>query len=389
MSVHGEDEIDACLRVLHSNTQMGENVAEFERRVARRFSKTNGIFVNSGSSALYLSVEILALPPDSEVITPALTFGTTVGCIVKNSLIPAFVDTEPDTYCIDVEQVEKLITKNTKAMCIPNLIGNLPHWDELREIANKYNLLILEDSADIIGVKYKNRNIGYYSDISTSSFYGNHIINCAGNGGIICTNDSDLSDKARLLRSWGRSSSLFQDSENVKDRFDVEIDGIPYDKKFVFEAIGYNLEGSEVGAAFGLVQELKLDSILEKRKSTIEKHTNFFRNYTEWFELPRLNPQADTVWFAFPLIVLENAPFSRRDLMVFLEKRNIQTRTIFAGNILRQPGFKNVRSVVSSDGYPNADRVMRRGLLIGAHHGMTEEMINHVHDSFCQFSKQY
>ena len=157
MSVHGKEEIAACLRVLESSTQMGENVAEFERRVARRFNKTNGIFVNSGSSALYLSVEILDLPAGSEVITPALTFGTTVGCLVKNSLVPAFVDIDATTYCIDSGQVEEMITEKTKAMCIPNLIGNLPQWDELRGLADKYSLLVLEDSADIIGAKYKGK----------------------------------------------------------------------------------------------------------------------------------------------------------------------------------------------------------------------------------------
>ena len=155
MSVHGREEIAACLRVLESSTQMGKHVAEFERRVARRFNKKNGIFVNSGSSALYLSVEILDLPAGSEVITPALTFGTTVGCLVKNSLVPAFVDIDATTYCIDSGQVEKMITKKSKAMCIPNLIGNLPQWDELRDLADKYSLLVLEDSADIIGAPVK------------------------------------------------------------------------------------------------------------------------------------------------------------------------------------------------------------------------------------------
>ena len=198
-----------------------------------------------------------------------------------------------------------------------------------------------------------------------------------------------FSNRAKLLRSWGRSSTLFEDSEAIENRFNVEIDGIMYDRKFIFEEVGYNLEGSEIGAAFGLVQESKLESILKTRQSVVNSHTEYLDGYKKWIDLPRLNSYADTVWFAFPLIVREDAPFSRRDLMIFLEERNIQTRPVFAGNILRQPGFSNIKKVVSSDGYPNADRVMRRGVLIGAHHGMNEEMISHVHKSFDEFFFQY
>ncbi len=389
MTVHGEEEIEAVMRVLRTSTQMGPNTREFEAKIAAEFSKTHGVMVNSGSSALFLGMEVLGLPPGGEVITPALTFATTVGSIVKNGLVPAFVDVEPDTYVIDAARVEAMITERTVGMCIPNLMGNLPAWDELARIAATHELKILEDSADIVGAKYRGANIGSYSDISISSFYGMHVINCAGNGGIVCTSNDAYADRLRLLRSWGRSSSLFVESENIENRFNVEVDGIPYDAKFVFEAVGYNLEGSELGAAFGLVQHRKLPEILRKRKQVGEAQLAFFRRYEDWLELPRQNPHADTCWFAFPLIVREDAPFTRRDVQIFLEKRNIQTRVVFTGNITRQPGFRTVPMRTDPAGYPNADRVMRQGFLIAAHHGMSDEMLAHVHDSFEAFADQF
>ena len=389
MTVHGEEEIEACVNVLRTSTQMGKHAREFEQRVAGRFGKTHGIFVNSGSSALYLAVEVLDLPKGSEVITPILTFATTVGCIVKNGLIPAFVDVEANTYNIDSSKVEAMITDKTSAMVIPNLMGNLPNWEELRALADKYNLKILEDSADIIGATYKGEPIGSYSDISISSFYGMHVINCAGNGGIVVTSNDEYARRLKVLRSWGRSSSVFVDSENIENRFNIDVDGIQYDAKFVFEEIGYNLEGAEIGAAFGLVQEAKLDQILKKRTEVSESQLEFFGRYDKWLEMPVQNPDASTVWFAFPMVVKKDAPFTRRDAQIFLEKRNIQTRVVFTGNIMRQPGFKNIEAKLAPEGYPNADRVMERGFLVAAHHGMTTEMLEHVHQSFAEFASQF
>ncbi len=389
MTVHGEEEIAAVVHVLRTSTQMGVHTREFESKIAVEFSKTHGVMVNSGSSALLLGMEVMGLPAGGEVITPALTFATTVGTVVKNGLVPAFVDVGPDTYVIDAAQVEAMITERTVAMCIPNLMGNLPNWSELQRLARKHNLRILEDSADIVGAKYKGAPIGGYSDITISSFYGMHVINCAGNGGIVCTSNDAYAERLKLLRSWGRSSSLFVESEAIENRFNVTVDNIPYDAKFVFEAIGYNLEGSELGAAFGLVQHRKLPGILHKRKAVAEAQMKFFGRYGDWLELPRMNPDADTCWFAFPMVVREGAPFTRRDVQIFLEKRNIQTRVVFTGNIIRQPGFRDIEMRTSPGGYPNADRVMRQGFLIAAHHGMTDEMLAHVHDSFEAFAKQF
>lgn len=384
-TVHGEEEIEAVVSVLRTSTQMGKHVREMEEKVAALFHKQHGIMVNSGSSANYLTIEILALPPGSEVITPALTFSTTVAPLVKNHLIPVFVDVEPGTFNIDVNKVEEMISPNTKAMMIPNLLGNLPNWKKLRELADNYNLLLIEDSCDTLGATIDGVSVGYYTDISTTSFYGSHVINCAGNGGMLCVNDQLLAERVKLLRSWGRSSSLFVESEAIENRFNIKVDGIDYDAKFVFETLGYNLEPSEMGAAFGLVQLTKLQKNIDAREAAFATHMKFFSDYEEWFILPKQLPGSRTGWLAFALTIKETAPFTRRDLQIFLEKRNIQTRTVFTGNILRQPGFSKIKRREMENGYSHTDQVMRGGILLGCHHGLTAEMIAHIHTSFMEF----
>ena len=389
-TVHDQKEIDAVINALKTSTQMGHNTQKFEKEVASLYGHKYGVATNSGSSSLYLSMECFDLPEGSEVITPALTFATTVGCIVKNKLIPAFVDSESsDKFIINVNKIEEMITSKTKAMCIPNLMGNMPDWMLIKNIAEKHNLLILEDSADLIGTNYNHKLSGEYSDITISSFYGAHMITCAGNGGIAVTSNKKYSEKLKLLRSWGRSSSIFDDSESIKNRFNVYLDNIQYDAKFIFEKVGYMLEPSEIGCAYGLEQLKKLETFTKRRDEVTKKHLDFFSKYNEFFELPKMNENANSSWFAFPLIVKENAPFTRTDLQIYLEERNIQTRVIFTGNIIRQPAFKGIEKKISNNGYPVADRVMSRGFLLGNHHGLTEEMINHVHDSVETFIKKY
>ncbi|OIZ95259.1 NarL family transcriptional regulator [Candidatus Rickettsiella isopodorum] len=388
-SVHGEEEIAAVISVLRSSTQMGKAVRDMEKKISTLFNKAFGVMLNSGSSANYLAIELLKLPEFSEVITPVLTFSTTVAPLIKNKLIPVFVDVELDTFNIDADQIVSMITDKTKALIIPNLLGNLPDWHKIRLIADKYNLVVIEDSCDTLGATLDGNASGFYSDISTTSFYGSHIINCAGNGGMLCVNNPFLAEKAKLLRSWGRSSSLYVESESIENRFQNKIDEIDYDAKFIFEEIGYNLEPSELGAAFGLVQLSKLDNIISVREKIFASHLDFFSKYTDWFILPRQLQGSKTAWLAFPFIVRDDAPFKRKDLQIFLEQRNIQTRTIFTGNILRQPGFTNILRRETEFGYPHADQIMRGGILIGSHHGMTETMIEHIYQTFHEFENCY
>ena len=388
-TVHGEEEIEAVVRVLRTSTQMGHHVREMERRVAALFAKPFGIMVNSGSSANYLAVELLALPAGSEVITPVLTFATTVAPLVRAGLVPVFVDVEPDTFNIDVRAIEAAIGPQTKAMMIPSLIGNLPDWDRIAALAKAHGLKVIEDSADTLGATLRGSSTGTRSDISTTSFYGSHVINCGGNGGMLCVRDERLASEARLLRSWGRSSSLFVESEAIENRFAIDVGGIPYDAKFVFDRIGYNLEPSEMGAAFGLVQLDKLDVNVSARERNFARQLAFFRAYEKWFILPRQMESSRTGWLAFPLIIRDGAPFKRRDLQIFLERKNIQTRTVFTGNILRQPGFANIPCRRVGTGYPNADGVMRGGMLIACHHGLVDAQLEYMHQSFEEFAAQH
>ncbi len=388
-TVHGDDEINAVVDVLKTTTQMSKNVREFESKVAERYSKDFGIMVNSGTSALYLAIEAMNFPKNGEVITPALTFGTTIASLVNNELIPVFVDVKKNTYCIDETQIEEKINENTVAIAAPDLMGNICEWPLIRDLADKYNLKILVDSADTIGATYNGVSTGTFADVAITSFYGSHIINGAGNGGMIVTSDKKIADKCSLLRSWGRSSSLFVESEAIENRFNVHLDGIQYDAKFVFEELGYQLEPSEISAAFALVQLEKLDKNMELRNNHFNSHINFLSKYSNFFALPEQNPNAYTCWLAFPMIVKEEAPFSRTDMQIFLEKRNIQTRVVFTGNILRQPMMKNVKHVGDADEFVNADRVMRQGILIACHHGLNEEMMGHLYKSIDLFISQF
>ncbi|MDX2083722.1 MAG: DegT/DnrJ/EryC1/StrS family aminotransferase [Rickettsiales bacterium] len=320
-------------------------------------------------------------------MTPALTFSTTVGSIVKSGLVPVFVDVGVANYCIDPAKIEEMISPETVAIVAPNLMGNLCEWDKISAIAKKYNLKIIEDSADTLGATLNGKSSGAWSDMSITSFYGSHIINCAGNGGALCINDDEQLRKSKLLRSWGRSSSIFDEkSEAIENRFNVNIDGIKYDAKFVFEAIGYNLEGSEIGAAFGLKQLEDLEKNIETRRKNYQTQINFFKKYEEFFISPQETQNTRTGWLAFPIIIKESAPFERRDFQIFLEKRNIQTRVVFTGNITRQPGFKNI-AMRKAQTLKNADNIMRGGVLLACHHGLNEEMFIHMHSTIEEFLK--
>jgi CDP-6-deoxy-D-xylo-4-hexulose-3-dehydrase len=389
-TVHGEAEIEAVVDVLRTSTQMGEHVREMQKRVAALFSKRHGIMVNSGSSANYLAVETLNLPKGAEVVTPALTFATTVAPIVRGGFVPAFVDAAPGTYNIDVGAVEDMIGPDTVAMMIPSLIGNLPDWRRLRKIADSYGLALIEDSADTLGATIDGESTGRFSDISTTSFYGSHVINGAGNGGMLCVNEDAQARRSLLLRSWGRASSLYQEgSESLENRFGTEIDGIPYDAKFVFEELGFNLEPSEISAAFALVQLNSLERNIAAREKAFLAHQDFFAQYSDWFVLPRQLEGSRTGWLAFPLTLKDDAPFTRRELQIHLERHDIQTRPVFTGNILRQPAMQGVKARTAASGYPVADAVMRGGILLACHHGLTDAQITYMHETFAAFAEPF
>ena len=277
LAVHDEKEKQRIIKVLDEHrTNMDRETREFEKKVAKLFGKKYGIMVNSGSSANLLALEILNIPRGSEVITPLLTFSTTVSPIIKLGLTPVFTDVKRGKYVVDEGQIEKLITRKTKALFIPLLIGNVPNLQKLRSIANKYKLYLIEDSCDTLGAKYNGIPTGFYSDISTTSFFGSHIITAAGNGGMLLVDDPRLRDKAKVFRGWGRSSSILEETENVELRFRSKLDNIPYDAKFIFDEIGYNFLPNELSSAFGNVQLTKLNKFRIKRERNFNNLLRFF-----------------------------------------------------------------------------------------------------------------
>ena len=387
-NVYDKKEINAVLKTLKNSTQMGKSVKIFENKIAKLFSKKYGLMVNSGSSALILALKAMNFPKGSEVIAPCLNFGTAVSSIMLSELNLVLVDCEVKTLQIDTGKIEKKISKKTKALLIPNLIGNVPDWKKIRKIANKYKLKIIEDSADTLGAKINNRSTGIYSDISITSFYGSHVISCAGNGGILLTNNKDYFSKAKVLRSWGRMSTLIKDSENIKKRLNIKLRGIDYDRKFVFSEAGYNFEPSEIGASFGLEQLKKFRFFSKLRNRNFKLHYDFFKKLDNYFIVPKVNKNVKTNFLAYPIILKDNLKFSRKDFQIYLEKRGIQTRPIFTGNTLRHPAFKNLISNKNKiNNFKNSDYIMKHGLLIGCHQGLLLRDISYIHSIILKFFK--
>lgn len=388
MAVHDEQEENAVLEIIRNHkTIMGEKVKQFEQEIATLFSKDQGIMVNSGSSANLLTFEVLDIPENSEVITPILTFATTLSPIIKKGLIPVFVDVEPETYVVNIDQIEESITSKTKALMIPSLLGNVPDLKRLRKIADENNLIFIEDSADTLGATFDGIPTGKFSDVSTTSFYGSHIITAAGEGGMICCNDRKLAEKCKILRGWGRSSAI-NESEKLEERFNIELSGIPYDSKFIFEEMGYNFLPTEISAAFGLVQLKKLNKFAQIRQKNFESLNSFFSNQ-RFFKLPIQLPQVKTSWLAFPLTIDSKAPFSRMEIVKHLELHKIQTRPIFTGNVLRQPGFEKINHKNMEKEYHVADNIMNNSFLIGCNHGLNEKHLEKIKTTFKAFLDKF
>ena len=370
-------EINAVIKVLKEqklNLMNSKNVKKFESKIARLFDKKYGLMVNSCSSANLLALSALNLPKGSEIITPCLTFSTTISPIIQLGLIPSLVDINLDTLLINEDCIEEMITKKTRAMIIPNLIGNIPNLIKIKQICKKYNLYFIEDSADTIDSFYSNKRSGSYSDISTTSFYASHVITCAGSGGMLCTNNEKFYKKALIQRGWGRNSTLFGENEDVKYRFKSKNS---YDEKYLFTDLGYNFIPTEISAAFGLEQIKKLKKLSLNRKKNFKILHNFFSKKKKYFKVPSINKKVDNIWLAFPLLV-NTKKFTRNELQIFLEKNNIQTRTIFTGNIMKQPGYINQKFKKNKFGYSNSDYVMENGILLGCHQSMKKKEIEYM-----------
>ena len=389
-AVYNKEEISAVTDVLKNKSLSlidGPSVKELEKKISVLFGKKFGLMVNSGSSANLLALSSFNFKKGSEIITPTLTFSTTVAPIIQLGFVPHFIDVEKNSFLSNITQIKSAINSKTVAIMIPNLLGNVPYWPSIYKIAKKYNLKIIEDSADTIGYTYKKKNFGKYSDVVTNSMYASHIITGAGSGGIVCFNDKKTYDRAKLLRGWGRSSAIFNESEGIKERFSVKVGNIPYDGKYIFSDLGYNFLPSEISAAFALVQLKKLKKNINSREQNFSILKNFFKKYPLIFDMPVQDKFLKTAWLAYPVIIKKSAKLNRKDLQIFLEKNGIQTRTIFTGNILKQPIMKNQTYKKVKNSEINANFVMTNGMLIGCHHGLTMSEINFMINKFKEFLK--
>ena len=383
---YGQEEIDAVVQVLKEQRHAlvtSKNVEEFEKVVSKLFSKNYGLMVNSGSSANLIAISSLNLEEGSEIITPALTFSTTVAPIVQNRLLPVFVDCDMDNLQIDINAIKSNITKKTKAIMVPNLIGNIPDWKEIYDIAKEYDLVLIEDSADTIGYSINGVKGNRYSDITTSSFYASHIITGAGTGGIVCFNDIQLLNKAKSLRSWGRRSSQYGETEEIERRLSVSLSGFDYDDKYVFDDLGYNFVPSEISAAFALVQCSKLDKNIAIRQRNFQHMKKLFDKHSDKVITFNSIPDIDINWLAFPICLRGDLSGKRKEIQNYLEKSDIQTRTIFTGDITKHPLLKNQKYIAHSS-FPNSAKIMRDGLLLGCHNSLEIEDLEYM---FFHFEK--
>ena len=389
-AVYDNKEINAVLNVLKNKSLSlidGDNVKKLEKKVSKIFGKKYGLMVNSGSSANLLALSSFNFKKGSEIITPCLTFSTTIAPIYQLGLVPHYIGVDENKFIADINQIKDCINNKTVAIMIPNLLGNIPLWNEINIIAKKNKLKLIEDSADTIGYSYNGKNLGKFSDVVTNSFYASHIINGAGFGGIVCFNDFTQYQKAKLLRGWGRSSATFNESESIKKRFNVKVSGIDYDAKYIFSDLGYNFLPSEISAAFALEQLKKLKKNIQIRRKNFNYMASFFKKFNDLFKIPEENDGIKTPWLAFPLVIKKNKYFARKKLQIFLEKNNIQTRTIFTGNILKQPIMFKRKFKKHKNAEMIANDVMENGILLGCHQGLFKNDLEYIFKIFKKFLK--
>lgn len=364
---YGEEEIKAVEQCLRDGwlAGFGPRSIEFEEKIAKRFGKKYGVFVNSGSSACLLALAALDLPKGCKIITPACTFSTTLAPIIQLGFKPVFVDVGLTSYVPTVDDIINMIDNEVKAIMVPNLIGNKPDWKLLRHelyLMGREDIIVIEDSADTITYTEE-------TDVATTSFYASHVITAGGTGGMVMFNDKKHVDRALQYRDWGR---MGDNSEIMDDRFNHSVDGIPYDHKFLYDVLGYNFKCSEMSAAFGLVQLERFKKFEDTRRANIER---YLKNLKDVIEITLPDDSVEPNWLAIPLQTER-----RLELLTFLEKNNIQTRVTFAGNVTRHPIYREYLQ-----DFENADAIMKNGFLLGAHHGMTVEDVDYVCDKIKEF----
>ena len=374
----------------------GRFAAQFEREFAAFMGVRCASLVNSGSSANLAALSCLTSPSlgdrklsaGDEVITVAAGFPTTVNPIIQNGLIPVFVDIQLPTYNIDVTQLEGAVSERTKAIMLAHTLGNPFDVDAVMAVANKHNLWVIEDCCDAVGSTYKGRGVGTFGHLATTSFYPAHHITM-GEGGCVLTQSPALKKLADSFRDWGRDCWCDPGKSNTCGcRFEWKLGDLPtgYDHKYIYNHIGYNLKATDMQAAVGVAQLRKLPSFIAARRANFAKLQDTLRDLDDIFILPQATEHSDPSWFGFPLAVRKDAPTTRTGIIRFLESRNIATRLLFGGNLLRQPAYRDIRRRVVGD-LRNTDFVMNNVFWIGLYPGITQSMINYMTETFHQIPR--
>lgn len=364
-------------------------------RSLREFLGSAGVaLVNSGSSANLTAVATLMSPlvenplqPGDEVITPAVTFPTTLAPIVQHGLVPVLVDVELGTYNINPQLIESAISPRTRAVMVPHTLGNPVDLDVICGLARKHGLYLIEDSCDALGSEWEGRRVGTFGDLGTLSFYPAHHMTM-GEGGAVIINRAKYGRIVRSIRDWGRDCWCAPGESNTcGKRFGWCLGELPdgYDHKYVYSQLGFNLKPTDLQAAVGVAQIRRLPSFIEARRRNFARLYEGLREYADALILPRWSAKANPAWFAFPITVGKGV--SRRALVGWLEESNIETRELFGGNILRQPGYTRFTHRVAGP-LENSDRVMRDTFFIGVYPGLTDDMLSfmleRIHDFFAQ-----
>ncbi len=376
---------------------LGRFADEFEGQLAEFLGLEHALLVNSGSSANLVAVETLLsrevdgrrLRPGDEVIVPAVSFPTTIAPLVRGGLIPVFVDCDLGTYNLNLDAMEAAITDRTRAIIFAHTLGNPVNMTHLMETARQHDLFVVEDICDALGSRWDNQPVGTFGHLATLSFYPAHHITL-GEGGAVVTNSASMAKIARSIRDWGRACWCTHKDTAPNGacghRFDQKVPGIPgtYDHKYLYSNVGYNLKPTDIQAALGVAQLEKLPGFIAARKRNFQRLYDGLKPYKEYLILPTWSPRADVSWFAFPMTVRDEAPFRRRELLQWLEAAQVETRLLFAGNITRQPAYRDVTHRVVGE-LTNADLVMRGAFFVGVYPGLDSQRIDYMLETFATF----
>ena len=375
----------------------GRYTEAFESAFSEFTGAEYSILVNSGSSANLIALTSLMSPllgdrklkKGDEVIAVAAGFPTTVNPIIQNGLVPVFVDVEIGTYNINLDHLKRALSPKTRAIFLAHTLGNPYDLDAIMEIVRAHNLWLIEDCCDALGSTYKGKMVGGFGHIATCSFYPAHHITM-GEGGCVFTSDDVLARAARSIRDWGRDCYCAPGESNTcGKRFSGQYGKLPkgYDHKYVYSHVGYNLKVTEMQAAIGVEQMKKLPHFIARRKENFARWYEGFSKWSDCFILPLATEGADPSWFAFPITVKQTAPFSRTELTNFLNAHGVETRNLFAGNILMQPGYLNIEHRVAPDGLTVTNMIMNDTFFLGTYPGLAKEQIDYALSLIAQFVK--